>query len=97
MADPKHPRKFSEEFKRQVVEMHDNGKPTSEILEEYDLGSSTFHRWVRAIHENGSTRASDNRAPEGQELTELRRENRQLRMENDISKQAAPIYARRQP
>lgn len=95
MADPKHPRKFGEELKRQVVEMHDNGKPTSETLEEHDLGSSTFHRWVRAIHENGSTGASDNRAPEEQELTELRRENRQLRMENDISKQAAPICARR--
>ena len=67
MADPKHPRKFSEEFKRQIVEMHDNGKPTSEILEEYDLGSSTFRRWVRAIHENCSTGASDNRTPEEQE------------------------------
>lgn len=95
MADPKHPRKFSEEFKRQVVEMYDNGKPTSEILEEHDLGSSTFHRLVRAIHENGSTRASDNRTSGEQELVELRRENRQLRMANDISKRAALIYARR--
>lgn len=97
MADPKHPRKFSEELKRQVVEMYDSGEPTFEILEGYDLGSSTSHRWVGAIRENGSTGASDNRAPEGQELIELRRENRQLRMENDISKQAAPIHARRQP
>ncbi|WP_277070798.1 transposase [Slackia exigua] len=96
MADPRHPRKFSEEFKRQVVEMHDNGKTTSEILEEYDLGSSTFHRWVKAIHASGSTRAADNRAPEEQELIELRKENRQLRMENDILKQAALIFARRQ-
>ena len=50
---------------------------------------------MRAIHENGSTRASDNRTPEEQELIELRRENRQLRMENDILKQEALIYARR--
>lgn len=63
MADSKHPRKFSEEFKRHMVELYDNGKPTSEILEEYDLGSSTFHRWVKAIHESGSTKAADNGPP----------------------------------
>ena len=95
MADPKHPRKFSEEFKRQVVEMYDNGKPTSEILEEYDLGSSTFHRWVRAIHESGSTRAADNRTPEQQRILELEKENKQLRMEVDVLTTAALIYARR--
>ena len=26
---PKHPRKFSEKFKRQMVKLYDNGKPTS--------------------------------------------------------------------
>ena len=60
MADPKHPRKFSEEFKRQIVQLYDNGKPAGEIKAEYDIGSSTLHRWVRAIHENGSTKAADN-------------------------------------
>lgn len=95
MEGERHPRKFSEEFKRQVVELYDNGKPTSEILEEYDLGSSTFHRWVRSIHDSGSTRAADNRTPEERELIDLRKENRQLKMENDILKQAALIFARR--
>lgn len=97
MADSKHPRKFSEEFKRQMVGLYDNGKPTSEILEEYDLGVSTFHRWVTAIHESGSTKAADNRTPEGRELIELRKESRQLKMENDILKQTALIFARRRP
>ena len=50
MADPKHPRKFSEEFKRQIVQLHDNGKPVGEIEREYDLAHSTVHRWIRAIH-----------------------------------------------
>ena len=26
---PKHPRKFSEKFKHQMVKLYDNGKPTS--------------------------------------------------------------------
>ena len=31
MRDPKHPRKFDEAFKRQIVELYDNGKPVSDI------------------------------------------------------------------
>ena len=95
MADPKHPRKFSEEFKRQVVQLYDNGKTVGELEREYDLSHSTVHRWIKAIHDNGSTRAADNRTPEENRLLELERENKQLRMENDILKQAALIFARR--
>jgi transposase len=95
MADPKHPRKFSEEFKRQIVQLYDNGKSPGEIKAEYDIGNSTLHRWVRAIHENGSTRAADNRTPEQQRILELEKENKQLRMEVDVLKTAALIFARK--
>ena len=95
MADPKHPRKFSEEFKRQIVQLYDNGKSPSEIRAEYDIGSSTLHRWVRAIHESGSTRAADNRTPEQQRILELEKENKRLRMEVDVLKTATLIFARK--
>ena len=95
MADPKHPRHFDEAFKRQIVQLYDNGKKMSELEAEYDLCHSTVARWVKAIHENGSTRAADNRTPEQQRILELERENRQLRMEVDVLKQAALIFARR--
>ena len=95
MRDPKHPRKFDEAFKRQIVELYDNGKPVSDIEKEYDLSHSTVHRWVRLIHESGSTRAADNRTPEQNRVIELERENRRLRMEVDVLKQAALIFARK--
>ena len=95
MRDPKHPRKFDEAFKRQIVELRDSGKPVSEIEREYDLGRSTVNRWVRLIHESGLTRAADNRTPEEEELIRLRKENARLQMEVDILKQAALIFARR--
>ena len=44
MADPKHPRHFTEEFKRQIVELYNSGKPPREIMAEYDLGRSTLRR-----------------------------------------------------
>ena len=42
-----------------------------------------------------STRAADARTPEQQRILELERENRQLRMEVDVLKQAALIFARK--
>ena len=75
--------------------VYDNGKKMSELEAEYDLSHSTVARWVKAIHENGSTRAADNRTPEQQRILDLERENRQLRMEVDVLKQAALIFARK--
>ncbi len=95
MADPKHPRKFDEAFKRQIVKLYDAGKPASEIMAEYDLGNSTLHRWIRAVHDHGSTRAADARSAADEELIELRRENKRLKMEVDVLKQAALIFARK--
>lgn len=31
MADPRHPRRFTEEFKRQIVQLYENGRPAMEI------------------------------------------------------------------
>lgn len=95
MADPQHPRHFSEEFKRQIVELYNAGKPVSEIMSEYDLGRSTVRRWITRINETGSSRAADNRTSEQQRLLELEKENRRLRMGVDVLKQAALIFARK--
>ena len=47
MADPKHPRHYEESFKRQIVQLYENGKPAREIKAEYDISHSTLHRWSR--------------------------------------------------
>ncbi|MFR6657016.1 MAG: hypothetical protein ACLUQZ_01095 [Bifidobacterium catenulatum] len=40
-------------------------------------------------------KAADNRTPEQNEPVELRKRNRQLEMEVDVSEQAAPVFARK--
>ena len=95
MADPKHPRHFSDGFKRQIVELYNAGKPMSEIMAGYDLGRSTVRRWITSINATGSPHAADNRTPEQNRMIELERENRRLRMEVDVLKQAALIFARK--
>ena len=84
-------RTFTTEFKKQVVLLYKNGKPRQEIIKEYDLGSSTFDRWVSQYANSESFKEKDNRSPEEIELIKLRKEVQQLQMENDILKQAALI------
>ena len=95
MADPKHPRHFTEAFKRQIADLYNHGKPAHEIMAEYDLCKSTLRRWINAINATGSSRAADNRTPEESRLIELERENRRLKMEVDVLKRAALIFARK--
>lgn len=95
MADPKRPRHYDEAFKRQIVRLYENGKPAREIRAEYDISHSTLRRWVQGLRDSGSTRATDNRTPEQNEPVELRKRNRQLEMEVDVSERAAPVFARK--
>lgn len=54
MAGPKHPCHYEESFKRQIVQLYENGKPAREIKDEYDISHSTLHRWVQGIRNSGS-------------------------------------------
>ncbi|UNF62335.1 hypothetical protein [Spiroplasma poulsonii] len=47
------------------------------------------------INNSGSFKAKDNRSPEENELIHLRKEIKQLRMENDILKQATLIIGKK--
>ena len=95
MTERRERRSFSEDFKNQMVQLFNAGKPRAEILREYDLSSTAFDRWVKRVNTTGSTRENDNRTPEQLELIKLRKENQRLKMENDVLKQAALIFAQK--
>ena len=88
-------RYYSEEFKKQIVELEASGKTISELEREYKVTKTTIREWVKRYGKSGEFGAEANRSAEEKELRELRRENRQLRMENDILKQAALILGRK--
>ena len=95
MTEKRQKRTYTEEFKNQLVQLFNNGKPRGEIIREYDLTPSAFDNWVRRINATGSSRESDNRTPDQEELVRLRKENTKLKMENDILKQATLIFAQK--
>jgi transposase len=93
MTEKRERRSYTDEFKKQMVHLYNAGKPRSEIIREYELSSTAFDRWVKRINATGSARECDNRTPEQIELIRLRKENQRLKMENDVLKQAALIFA----
>ena len=90
MADPNHPRKFTEEFRQQIVQLYLAGKPRRELMGEYDLrlrspvGSGTTARPA-----SPPGRGQD---PEDERLPELEREQ-EASHGVDVLKQAALIFA----
>ena len=78
-----------------MVKLYQQGKSRSELVKQYDLTFSTLDRWISQSSQSGSFKTKDNRTPEENELIALRKELKQLRMENDILKQAALIMARK--
>ncbi|CAI6232216.1 ISEfa8, transposase [Bacillus subtilis] len=88
-------RTFTPEFKEQMVQLYLNGKPRKDIIREYDLTPSSLDKWVNQSQTSGSFKEKDNLPPEERELNKLRKEIKQLQMENDILKQAALILGRK--
>ncbi|WP_028595394.1 IS3 family transposase, partial [Paenibacillus assamensis] len=88
---PRQRRTFTAEFKRQMVQLYENGKARAAIADEYELSASVLDRWIKQYQQSGSFSEKDNRSTEENELIALRKENERLKMEVDILKQAALI------
>ena len=69
------PRKYTDEFKKQLVDLYHSGKRRCDICREYDIATSLFDKWVKQEEYSGSFHEKDNRTPEQQELIRLRKEN----------------------
>jgi len=87
-------RKFSDEFKRDAVEIvRSSKKPIAEVARELGIYDSTLGNWVKQEEINRGEReglTSDKR----QELVELRRENARLRMERELLRRATAFWVR---
>ena len=89
-------RAFTTEFKAQAVKIvRESGKTVPTVARELDLTETALRSWVRqaAIDAGGGAVGALTTA-EREELGQLRRENRTLRMERDILKKATAFFAK---
>ena len=48
------PRKYTDEFKQQLVELYRSGKRRCDICREYDIATSLFDKWVKQASNSSS-------------------------------------------
>ena len=89
-------RAFTEEFKAEAVRLvRDSGKSVPTVARELDLTETALRSWVRQAEvDAGQGPAGALTTAEREELGQLRREVRTLRMERDILKKATAFFAK---
>jgi transposase len=89
-------RSFTAEYKAEVVGLvRDGGKAISAVARDLGLTESAVRKWV-ALSETDAGRGNPKvlTTAKREELSQLRRENRQLRMEREILKRATAFFAK---
>lgn len=95
MTTRKPRRTYEESFKKQIVALYKSGKPRKEIIKEFDLSPSAFDKWVKQDRTTGSFKEKDNLSEDQKELIKLKKELKELEMENALLKQVALIFGRK--
>ena len=90
-------RKFTEEFKSEAVRIvRDSGKSVCSIARELDLTETALRRWVQQAEvDAGGGSSGALTTSEREELAQLRRENKRLRLEREILKKRRPSLPRK--
>jgi transposase len=77
-------REYTAEFREQAVAMVNNGKSVPEVAEELGLIEQTLRNWVKLAERGRLNEKAKKVTGEQMELSRLRAENAQLKMENEI-------------
>ena len=91
-------RTFSPEFKEEAIKLtREPGQSISKVAKNLVVTPTTLRAWIKQAEvDGGRGPAGALTTAEKQELTELRREVRQLRMEREILKKATAFFAKEQ-
>lgn len=89
-------RTFTPEFRAEAVRLTQVGdRSITKVAEDLDLTETSLREWVkRSEVDAGRGAPEDLTTTEREELARLRRENKTLRMEREILKQAATFFAK---
>lgn len=85
---------YSTVLRQQMVDLVHSGRRPEDLAKEFEPTAQTIYNWVAQADRDAGLRQDGLTTAERQELTRLRRENRQLKMEKEILSKAAAWFAR---
>ncbi len=81
---------YAPEFRRQMVELVQSGRSVEALAREFEPSSGAIRNWVKQADLDEGRRSDGLTTEEREELRRLRRENKRLRMEQEILKKPPP-------
>ena len=84
-------RDFQLEAARMVV---DQGHSKAEVSRKLGVSAWSIGRWINRFRENGELNGNGKMTKEAEELRHLRKQLKELQIENEIIKKAAAYFAR---
>jgi len=85
--------RYTPEFRQQIVELVNAGRKPAELAKEFGCTSWSITRWVKQADRDAGHGDGGLTTDEKHELSRLRRENRQLKLEREILSKAAAWFA----
>jgi len=90
---PKTRKPYPPEFREQLVALVRAGRTPEELAREFEPTAQSISNWVAQADRDAGRRTDGLTTAERTELRQLRRENRQLKVERDILSKAAAWFA----
>lgn len=94
---PDRRKRYTKQFKVDAVKLvTEHGYKVSEAARNIGIHHSSLRRWKKEFESNGNRAfpGKGNLSPEKEELFQLRKEVKRLRMERDILKKATAFFAK---
>ena len=91
---PRTRKPYPREFREQLVALVHAGRTPEDLARECEPTAQSISNWVVQADRDAGRRTDGLTTAERTELTQLRRENRQLKVEREILSKAAAWFAR---
>jgi len=85
---------YPPEFRRRVLELVRSGRTVLSVSQEFDVSRGAIMNWLKQDDADSGRRDDVLTTDERKELTQLRRENKRLKLEAEILSKAAAWFAR---
>lgn len=85
---------YPPEFRQKMVELVHAGRSPEHLAKEFEPSAQTIRNWVAQVDANGGKRRDVLTSTEREELSQLRRELRKVKLEREILAKATAWFAR---
>lgn len=93
-------KRYTDDFKKMIIEIYNSGKPVLEICSEYGITNPTLYNWLKNPLSNKSKKPiikvynEPKAVDKDKELLKLQKENERIKEENEILKKAIAMFAK---